>query len=101
MNKATSRELRIQIRRILMSEWDPIGVSDNPDAADEYDAYIGGIYELLDGGASKAAIFAHLRGIEVDRMELIDAAGSPLLPEFKPDAAASVLNGLGKLFRPQ
>ena len=37
-----------------MEEWDPIGVSDTPEAADEYDGYIGGIYELLERGASEA-----------------------------------------------
>ena len=30
-----------------MVEWDPIGLSDTPDAADEYDSYIRGVDELL------------------------------------------------------
>ena len=30
----------IQIRTILMEHWDPIGISDEPNAADEYDLYI-------------------------------------------------------------
>lgn len=35
------------IRTILMESWDPIGVADIPEAADEYDSYIGQIFGLL------------------------------------------------------
>ena len=52
-----------------MAEWDPSGVSDTPEAADEFDLYIGGVNELLERGASEANIYAYLRGAEVDRME--------------------------------
>jgi hypothetical protein len=34
------REIDSAIRRILMEKWDPIGVSDEPQAADEYNSYI-------------------------------------------------------------
>jgi len=78
-----------------MAEWDPIGVSDAPEAADEYDAYICGIYELLQGGASESVISDHLREIEIDRMEMTDAAGVPLLPASRRDAAASALTRVG------
>ncbi len=30
-----------------MSEWDPIGVKDLPEAADEYDGYLGDVYALI------------------------------------------------------
>jgi len=40
-DKQKSREIRGQIRRVLMEEWDAIGVSDIPEAADEYDSYVG------------------------------------------------------------
>lgn len=33
-------ESRVRIRRVLMSDWDPIGICDEPQAADEYDNYI-------------------------------------------------------------
>lgn len=49
--KIESREVRSKIRAILMAKWDPIGVSEVPEAADEYDSYIGGVYELLAEGA--------------------------------------------------
>jgi hypothetical protein len=35
------------IREVLMREWDPIGVADIPEAADEYDSYIGQVHGLL------------------------------------------------------
>ncbi len=94
VEKYRSREIRCQIRRILMDEWDPIGVSDTPEAADEYDLYIGGVYELLERGASEANIYAYLRATEVDRMEMVDNSGQPLLAEAKRSAAASSLNRL-------
>ena len=35
------------IREVLMREWDPIGVAGIPEAADEYDSYVGELYGLL------------------------------------------------------
>ena len=63
------REIENKIRRVLMSEWDPIGVSDCPDANDEYDSYIGGIYGLIQRCASRDEIVSHLRNLEVEQME--------------------------------
>ena len=98
VDKERSREIRGHIRRVLMAEWDPIGVSDTAEAADEYDSYIGGVYELLERGASEASICAYLRNIEVDRMEMVDASRQPLLPEAKRNAVASSLKELGRCF---
>jgi|SRR5579883_198856 len=94
IDKEKSREVRREIRRVLMDEWDPIGVSDTPEAADEYDLYIGGVYDLLERGASEGDIFAYLRAVEVDRMEMIDASGKPLLADAKRSAVASSLHRL-------
>jgi hypothetical protein len=98
VDKERSRDIRRHIRRVLMAEWDPIGVSDIPEAADEYDSYIGGVYELLERGSSQTSIYAYLRSIEVDRMELVDASRQPLLPESKRNAVASSLKELGHYF---
>jgi len=98
VDKERSREIRCHIRRVLMAEWDPIGVSDIPEAADEYDSYIGGVYELLERGASAANICDYLRNIEVDQMEMVDASRQPLLPEAKRNAVASSLKGLSPYF---
>lgn len=36
-----------RIRSVLMDDWDPIGVRDIPQAADEYDSYAAPIYSIL------------------------------------------------------
>jgi hypothetical protein len=63
-----------------MEEWDPIGVRDEPEAAGEYEAYVGGVYRLLATGASKEAIAEHLATIERDAMGLERARAKALLP---------------------
>jgi hypothetical protein len=63
-------EVQEKIRPVLMAEWDPIGVNDVPEAADEYDGYIGGIYALLRDGASDERIAQHLSEIETKTMGL-------------------------------
>jgi hypothetical protein len=40
------------LRRVLLEEWDPIGVRDDPDAHDAYDGYALAIYGLLARGAT-------------------------------------------------
>lgn len=40
-------ESRAQIRRILMRDWDPIGIDGISQAEDEYDSYIPKLYHLL------------------------------------------------------
>jgi hypothetical protein len=52
-----------------MREWDPIGVQGIPEAADEYDSYIGKAYAMLmDEHASAAAIEAYLLKIATEYM---------------------------------
>ena len=70
-NKQQSRENRARVREVLMRDWDPIGVADIEDAADEYDAYVGRVYVMLmDERANVEAIAAYLFGIETDHMGL-------------------------------
>ena len=60
-NKHQSRENRARVRDVLMREWDPIGVSGVPEAADEYDRYVGTVYVMLmDERASADSIAAYL-----------------------------------------
>jgi hypothetical protein len=42
-----ARRYHAAIREVLMQEWDPIGIADIPEAADEYDSYIGEVYGVL------------------------------------------------------
>ncbi|HTR36392.1 MAG TPA: hypothetical protein VMH80_10845 [Bryobacteraceae bacterium] len=85
------RDIQDRIRRVLMREWDPIGVDGVAEAADEYDSYIGGIYGLISRGASAVEISAHLRKLEIDEMGMVDAQGLPFLANERRDAVASSL----------
>ena len=58
--KQKTHEIKLQIRRVLLEEWDPVGVADEPLAQDEYDSYLGGIYGLLAQSATEAEIVHHL-----------------------------------------
>jgi len=68
-----AREIQEAIRHVLLHEWDPLGVSHCPEAQDEYDSYVGGVYRLLASGAAVAEIDQHLRDIEVRLMGLCGA----------------------------
>jgi hypothetical protein len=65
-----AREIQADIARILLEDWDPIGVHDVPEAQDEYDSYVGGVYRLLATGATPEELAAHLLSIENDSMGL-------------------------------
>lgn len=82
MNANVNQERQIQkeIRTVLLQEWDPIGVSETPEAWDEYDSYIGGVYRLLTEGAGPRALAEHLHGIEQGPMGLGFRDVEALLP---------------------
>ena len=63
INKDESRAIRIQIRRVLLDVWDPIGVKDEANAQDEYDAYIGDIYEILVARDDDKKLVEYLRWV--------------------------------------
>ncbi len=58
------------IKQVLLQDWDPIGISDIPEAQDEYDSYVGGGYRLLASGGSEDVIVEHLYRIAADTMGL-------------------------------
>lgn len=70
IDKYESRRIRAEIRRVLMTVWDPIGVRDEPNAQDEYDSYLGDVFALLTSGASDDQINEYLLRIVTERMEL-------------------------------
>ena len=48
MNRSErAKEIQTAIAHVLMHEWDPIGIRDEPECANEYDGYAGGVYRLL------------------------------------------------------
>jgi len=90
-SKEGMREIESAIRGVLMAKWDPIGVSDEPQAADEYDGYIWGIYGLLKRGANDEEIAEHLLKIETERMGLTDLEGKPFAsPQMLLSVAADL-----------
>lgn len=54
-NKYRTREARRQLRELLIA-WDPIGVADVPEGADEYDCMISPLMHQLHAGTSVAAL---------------------------------------------
>jgi hypothetical protein len=58
------------IRRVLLEEWDPIGVRDEPDAQDEYDGYALALYGLLARGATDDDLAEYLAEVAMFWMEL-------------------------------
>lgn len=68
MPKEESREVRRAIRRVFVEVWDPIRVMEDPEwPRDEYDGYIGPIFELLVTGGRDQEIIKYLLWA-VDRM---------------------------------
>jgi len=65
-----ARDYHAATREVLMREWDPIGVSDIPEAADEYDSYIGEVYGLLVGREPLHERVAFLWWVETQHMGL-------------------------------
>ncbi len=65
-----ARRYHEAIRDVLLHEWDPIGVSDEPDAQDEYDSYVGRIQGMLTRHEPRHAIVEHLWNIETHLMGL-------------------------------
>jgi hypothetical protein len=74
-----AREIQDSIRDVLIRDWDPIHVQDIPEAQDEYDRYIGGVYRLLASEASESEIAAHLAAVEREYMGFFTSADA-LLP---------------------
>lgn len=68
--KQQAKHIQEQIRSILLHDWDPLGVAENPNLADEYDSYIGGIYRLLYGHASIEEVAHHLHEIVIGSIGL-------------------------------
>jgi hypothetical protein len=58
------------IRTLLLADWDPIGIADEPRAQDEYDAYIGPILRLLAGSEARVRVSDYLMRVERERMGL-------------------------------
>ena len=59
-----------EISTVLLRDWDPIGVNDNPECEDEKESYVGGIYRMIVGDADRNKLAQHLIQIETEQMGL-------------------------------
>jgi hypothetical protein len=67
----SGKEAMEAIRRILLSDWDPIGVMDDPEwPRDEYDGYIGELDAFIQRGETAEFVAKHLCFIEDKLMGL-------------------------------
>jgi hypothetical protein len=58
------------VRAILLADWDPIGIRDVPQAADEYDEYAPPIAKMLADEASIVELSRYLLEIETETLGL-------------------------------
>ena len=65
-----ARRYHEAIHRVLLHEWDPIGVGDVPGAEDEYDSYISEVYGLLVRREPRHKLVDFLWWVETDHMGL-------------------------------
>jgi hypothetical protein len=77
-----------EIGAILLRNWDPIGIRNEPEAQDEYVSYVGGVYRLLASGASINDIATHLASIETSLLGYHDTDAKLLVPVVKKLKAA-------------
>ena len=75
-----AREIQRSIAEVLLRNWDPIGVHDDPKAQDEYDAYVGGVYKLIASGATARQLAEHLARVEAEQMGFEDTDPKMLIP---------------------
>ena len=69
--RALADSVASAIRKVLVEDWDPIGVMHDPEwPRDEYDAYIGDVHGFLERGESVEFIARHLCFIEDKKMGL-------------------------------
>ena len=79
--KIQAESITEAIRQVLVRDWDPIGVMDDPEwPRDEYDSYIGEIYRYLARDESSEFIARHLCFIEETAMGLGRLPKSARLP---------------------
>lgn len=77
-----------ELRALLMEAWDPIGVAGIPEAADEYDSYIGPVARLLREDRRVGEIASYLHHVRTSVMGL---DGSPEMDERDREVATRLV----------
>ena len=68
------------IGRLLLEQWDPLGVHDEADRKHEYTPYAHELYTLLARGASDVQITRHLHRIELEELHRPELTTRDLTP---------------------
>ena len=66
----SDKELYRRVDEVLHYVWDPIGVSDIPEARDEYYGYLPQIYSMVKSNCSINSIAVELRKIIIEQIGL-------------------------------
>ncbi len=61
-------DLMVEVERILLTEWDPVGVKGEPMAECEYGSYAGTVASMLAKGSTEDAVADYLRRVEAERL---------------------------------
>ena len=77
--KKQGRDIQREIARVLLQEWDPIGVRGRPELADEYDRYTGRVYRLLTSNPSAREVAEHLLHVESEAFGVSAPGGADSL----------------------
>ncbi len=79
MEKYQARKIKIELRKVLLSDWDPLGISDFPEASDEYDTYLGYIFHLIDSGSTAIELSEYLFDVELNYMGIPGPSAEDLI----------------------
>ena len=71
------------IGRVLLEQWDPLGVREAPGPHAEYAPYVHDVYGLLMRGASDAQVERHLRRVEREELRRPELAARDLAPVLR------------------
>ncbi|MBW1860545.1 MAG: hypothetical protein JRI70_10905 [Deltaproteobacteria bacterium] len=74
-DRARRYHTAIKTTLTLLNEWDPIGISDVPEAQDEYDSYVPGIHKMLVSRSTEKEVFEYLWDVETQHMGLLGNRG--------------------------
>lgn len=68
MAYSNASHLRVEVERILLTQWDPVGVKGEPMAEGEYGTYAGIVATMLQRGSTEEAVADYLRRVEAERL---------------------------------
>lgn len=88
----------VDIKKILLRDWDPIGislVSEVKDDDNEYDSYIPDVYALLNSGKNVDEISKYLMSVEINRMGITPDQGEDMRVNKVAEKLVSIFENHG------